>query len=252
MRGLLGHVVQRVERGAAVLALQCGEQYAVAEGGVLGQDRPVAVGAEGVQVPRALGAVGAVVAVAAYDPAQRLHALAEPGAAGVVLKADDGAELRLKGEVAYHALGRADRLKVQRAQEVEALARVRLVAVTHQLVAAADAQEGLAVGHGGLDVRALAAAQIVQQQALLEVLAAADEEDVVLAQRPALAQRQLGDGAAYAAPGQALLHTQDIAPVAVEVQHVGVKVADLKLHHFQNSFLPTREASSARSGSMAV
>ena len=51
---------------------------------------------------------------------------------------------------------------------------------------------------------------------------------------------------------QALLHTQDVAPVAVEVQHVGVKVADLKLHHFQNSFLPTREASSARSGSMAV
>ena len=47
-------------------------------------------------------------------------------------------------------------------------------------------------------------------------------------------------------------HGQHVSPVAVEVQDVGVQMADTKLHYFQNSFLPTRLASSARSGSMAV
>ena len=51
--------------------------------------------------------------------------------------------------------------EVERAEELEALALMGLIAVAHELVAAADAQEGLAVLDGGLDVVALARAQIV-------------------------------------------------------------------------------------------
>ena len=124
--------------------------------------------------------------------------------------------------------------------------------MAHELVAAADAQKGRSVLRRGADVRALAAAQVLQQQPLLEVLAAADEEQVEVPQPAALAYGQLRHSAAYAAPLQALFYAEHVAPVAVEVQHVGVEVADSQLHHFQNSFLPQREASSALSGSMAV
>lgn len=170
----------------------------------------------------------------------------------MVLKAHDASELGLEGEVAYHALLGTLGGEVEHVHARAADARGRVVVVAHELIAAADAEEGGPVLGCGADVRALAATQVLQQQALLKVLAAADEEEVKAAQRPALAYRQLRYRAAYAAPLQALFYAQHVAPVAVEVQHIGVEVANTQLHHFQNSFLPQRAASAARRGSIAV
>lgn len=165
----------------------------------------MAVGPEHVFVSSAFEAVLAVVAEAAQNAAQGLRAGTEPGAAAVVFKADDGAELRLKGEIADHALLRTLRREVEDVQAGAACPCGGVIVVAHELVAAADAEKDRPVLRGGADIRALASAQVLQQQALFKVLTAAYEKEVEAAELPPFPYGQLGDGAAYAAPLEALL-----------------------------------------------
>ena len=65
----------------------------VREPRVLGQQRPVDVGADHAAVANTLVAVLSIVAAPAHNPAERLQSRPEVGAAGVVLKPDQRARL---------------------------------------------------------------------------------------------------------------------------------------------------------------
>ena len=75
--------------GRAVAALQREGDQVVGQPGVLGQQRAVQVGADQVVAAHALEPVAAVVAEAVQHPAEGAGAVAEVGAAAVVLEAGD-------------------------------------------------------------------------------------------------------------------------------------------------------------------
>ena len=156
MRLALGEVGQWGKFSRTPAPEQGGFEYAVAELRVFWQDGAVAVGPEHVFVSSAFKAVLAVVAEAAQNAAQGLRAGTEPGAAAVVFKADDGAELRLKGEIADHALLRTLRREVEDVQAGAACPCGGVIVVAHELVAAADAEKDRPVLRGGADIRAAA------------------------------------------------------------------------------------------------
>ena len=66
----------------------CSDQF-VAERGIFGKDRAMAVGTVNVEIAAALCAVCAVVAVAFEDVAERTDAAAEVCAAAVILESDN-------------------------------------------------------------------------------------------------------------------------------------------------------------------
>ena len=218
----------------------------------------MAVRAEDVLIAHALKAVLPVVAAADEHLAERRHAAAEVGLAAVVFKADDrtaaGLRQALEERVADHALLRSDGIIVDRADEVALLAVPRAVVAAEHLVAAADGQKRFAVGNGSLDLAALSGFQVGQEHLLLKVLTAADEKQVKLCKIRPLADRDLRHLGFDAAPLQTAAHTENIAPVAVEVQKVRVKMADTQnlFAHSQNSFPPSCFCSRPRRSSMAV
>ena len=176
----------------------------------------------------------------------------------MVFKADDcaatGLRQTFKKEVADHALFRTDGVIIDRADEITLLAVPRAVVAAEHLVAAADGQKRLAVGDGSLDLAAFSGFQVGQEHLLLKVLTAADEKHVKLREIRLLADRDLRHLGADAAPLQAAAHTENVAPVAVEVQKVRVQVADAQglLAHSQNSFPPSCFCSRPRRSSMDV
>ena len=218
----------------------------------------MAVRAEDVLIAHALKAVLPVVAAADEHLAERRHAAAEVGLAAVVFKADDrtaaGLRQALEERVADHAFLRSDGIIVDRTDEVALLAVPRAVVAAEHLVAAADGQKRLAVGDGSLDLAAFSGFQVGQEHLLLKVLTAADEKQVKLREIRLLADRDLRHLGADAAPLQAAAHTENVAPVAIEVQKVRVQVADAQglLAHSQNSFPPSCFCSRPRRSSMDV
>ena len=194
----------------------------------------MAVGAEDVFIAHALGLVLAVVAEAGQHRPKGLHALSQPGFAAVVFKAHHQAPAALGAApelvVSDHALLGAHGVEIYRADEVAALAVVGLIVVPQHLVAAADGQEGDAVVDGGTDLPILAPVQILQQHLLLEVLPAADEHQVEVRKPRLGADGQPGDLSVDAPPAQAALQAQHVPPVAVEIQHVRVHMADFQFH----------------------
>ena len=68
------------------------------------------------------------------------------------------------------------------------------------------------------------------QHLLLEVLSAADEENVVLVHIERLTDRALVHIDADAAALQTALHRDNVAPVTVQIENVGVKMADIQFH----------------------
>ena len=94
--------------------------------------------------------------------------------------------------------------------------------------------------------------QILQQHLLLKVLPAADKEKVRPGEIVFCAERQLRDGAADAAPFQPLFHARDVAPVAVEIEHVRIQMADVQFHYSQNLPPPASADSLSRTVSMDV
>ena len=192
------------------------------------------VGGEHVVVACALGLVLAVIAVALYHHAERRDILTEIGFARVILKADhDGAAALGRCAVhvvADHALFRADGVHIDRTDEVELHAVPRFVILAEHLVAAADGEKHLLLLNSGADVLALAGGEVAQQHLLLEVLSAADEENVVLVHIERLTDRALVHIDADAAALQTALHRDNVAPVTVQIENVGVKMADIQFH----------------------
>ena len=150
---------------------------------VLGQQRAVQVGAEDVARGHAFGAILPVVAGAGHDAAQRRQLRAEKRASAVVLEADQGARLQAQpadvhDHVADAAPGTGLGVQVEQPEAGEPLALGRLVVVPEQLVSAADRQQGGAARQRARQGLRLELQEVVVDQRLLPVLAAAEEEDV--------------------------------------------------------------------------
>ena len=157
-------------------------QQPVGEPRVARQQRPVEVRAVRALVAAALEAGGAVVPEARDDAAERLGAVVEDRAAGVVLEpgerlAGPGA---LEQHVADHPPLARDRVQRQQPDPGQLDARDVAIEAPEQLVAAADGQErGAALD--GLAERLALRGEVVRDELLLAVLAAADVEEVDLA-----------------------------------------------------------------------
>ena len=205
----------------------------VAERRILGQQAAVRIRCEHVTIARALRFVLAVVAVALQHISQRLHARAEIGFTGVILEADhiDARQL-VAGEhvIADHALLAADGVEVERAGEVALHAIPRFVILPQHLIAAADRKKGLSVLDGRPDLLRFGPAQIRKKHLLLEILTAADEKQIICRRIERLADGHLRGHGFDSAPAQALLHAEDVSPVAVEIQDIGIKMTDPKFH----------------------
>ena len=141
-----------------------------------------------------------------------------------------GAVLAPEAVVADHPLHSPHGVQIQSADKVAALAVIGLVIAAQHLVAAADGEEGDAIFNGGFDLPVLAPVQIGQQHLLLEILAAADEHQVEAGQGGTAPDGQPGDAGLNAPPLQPPGHTYHIAPVAIEVQHIRVHMADFQFH----------------------
>ena len=141
------------------------------------------VGAEDVLVAGALHTVLAVVAGACQHPTHGSHAAAQIGPAGVVLEAHHRRAVQfLTAEhiIADHAFLLPNGIEIQRPGEVALLTVPGLVIVPQHLIAAADAEEALAVLNGSFDLGGFLSLQIRQEHLLLEVLSAADKEEIVV------------------------------------------------------------------------
>src|SRR6185312_9650810 len=234
---VVGHalepVVERPERHRPVPALERRGDKVVGQGRVLGQERAVDVRADDPARVDALTAVAAVVAVAMEHAAERAHALAEPGASGVVLEPDDRhglsrAQLAVDGDVADHP--RRSRLgdEVDEAGAADLVSLVAAVVVPEHLVAAADGEHpGAVVDRGPQPVGA--ADEVVLDQELIAVLAAADVVEVGLGQRVARAAADRRE--AEPAPLAPRPQDGDVAAVGVDVQVLRIEVADAQDGH---------------------
>ena len=96
--------------------------------------------------------------------------------------------------------------------------------------------------------------KVCKKQLLLKILSAADEKQVKLCEISGLPRRNLRDLGRNAAPLQTAAHAENIAPVAVKIQEIGIQMADAQgnFAHSQNSFPPSRFCSWPRRSSMAV
>ena len=191
-------------------------QQPVGHGRVLGQQGAVQVGADDVVDAPALGGVLAVVAVAHLHGAEGACARPQGGQAGVVLIADDRAEvLGVQGDVADEAGIAGHRMGVHEADTGDLLALGGGEAVPEELVEAADRQHRDAVGRprleGGADCD-----QVLLDAVLTGVLAAAAHEDVDVARQ--LVARVVGEQLdVVALPLGAPRQYERVAPVAVDV-----------------------------------
>src|SRR3954454_25305687 len=94
-------------------------------------------------------------------------------APGVILEAGDRSELGVEEHVADHAGLPGDRLERQEADARHLLAVEALVAAAEQLIATTDCEECGALVHG-LDQRLRLPREVLGNEQLLAVLAAAD------------------------------------------------------------------------------
>ena len=106
---------------------------------------------------------------------------------------------------------------------------------SQHLVTSADTQKCFSILHRGPDRAALSSPQIAKEYFLLKVLPSADEEQVKLRKVRIIPDPDAGYAAGDTARLQALLHAQNIPSVPIQVQHLRIEVAYLKLH---TVFLP--------------
>jgi hypothetical protein len=173
--------------------------------------------------------------VSLEDATQRLGAVAQIGAAAVVLESGDHpgavAEIDLDRHVADQARSRlANRPQVGQREAGDRLVP-ELVAVAEQLVTPADRQHHGATVNRPRDGVSLGAQHVGCDQALVAVLAAADVDQVRRGPVEFLAQTRRrvveADPSPLAAPPQ----EQDVAPVGVDVHLVRVQGQQPQLHH---------------------
>src|SRR5437763_3094483 len=225
VRGVLHGVVERCE-----LHAQRRLDQAVRQPHVLRQQRPVEVGADHVPAMYSLQPVAAVVAVAPQHPAERPLAVAEIGAAAVVLEPRDhplaAAQVGLDRAVADQA-----RPRLANGPEVhQAHARKRLVAHRvarpEQLVAAAHRQDNRSPLGGGVQPVALRLDHVARHERLVAVLPAAHVEGVVRCWIDGVPERRCCELEPEPAPLTARAQHRDVATVRVDVHELRIQRAD--------------------------
>src|SRR4029453_2434624 len=224
---------------------------------VPGEERSVQIRPDRAADATALVPAFAVVPEPGEDPAERLRAHVQHRAAGVVFEPGQGShpprlELALEQHVADHPSLPGDGV-MREEPDARTLGAVPLaVEAAEQLVAAADRQQRSAV-FDRLD-QARLAGEVGGDQGLLTILTAADVEQVVLAGPDLLPDPNRLDLELVAAPGRPPAEDRDVAAGGVDVQVVGVEVADADLHAAcsQSGFANPRSVTIRRRASIAV
>jgi hypothetical protein len=191
----------------------------------------VQVCAEHGALQAAFGFIASVVAEAESCFAERPCFGSEEGAAAVVFETDkrfgrERFDFRVDDHVADEALFPRLRADVDHADAWESFAVGGLVVVAEQLVAATYSEDGGAAVHRSFQRRLLELEQVLVDERLLAVLAAAEEEDVDLLHLRARAAPELDQLRLVSAPLGALEQREDVAAVAIDVHQVGIKPAD--------------------------
>ena len=205
----------------------------------------------------ALVAALAVVPESGDHTSERLGALVEDGAPGVVLEPGERPVLARKGaleqDIADHPPLARVGLQREHAGAREVAAVAVAVEAAEELVAAADGERRGATGDPLAKPFALRS-QVVCDQRLLSVLSATDVVEVVF---PGLDRVPDPDGAHLeleAAGRGAAREDRHVPAIGVDVQVVGIQVADPKDHAARSQYCGTlpRRASTRRSASIAV
>ena len=212
------------------------------------------VGAVDAPCAAALEAGDAVVPEPRDDAAERLGAVVEDRAAGVVLEARE----RLAGpgaveqHVADHPALAGDRRERQQADPGQLGAREVAVVAAEQLVAAAHREECGSALDSRVQRRALGR-EVGRDELLLAILAAADVEELDPV-RDGIAEPDRRHLELVAAGGGAHRQHGDVPAVCVDVEVLGVQVTDADLHacFSQKSETSPRPATMPRSPSIAV
>ena len=197
------------------------------------EQRPVKIGTEHVLIDGAFAAIFAVVAVAADDGAEGLFALAEEGAAVVVLKAEVGFTKFVVDDldVADEALEifLMQGVVRQGAEALNALALGGVVILADELIATADGQ-AYATALNVFDELVALGRKVFGDDLLLVVLAAADDKKVKIVGDEGLLQaHQCCLNLEAFLAGEVLQHEQ-VAVVAVGVEQISVKMTDAQFH----------------------
>src|SRR5712691_12208505 len=223
---------RRQFRGLAAAAM-CERllEQPVGEPRVARQERAVQIRADRAAEPAAFMTALAVVAEAVDDPAERLRTRIETGAARVVLEAGErsrraGLELALEEHVADHPPRACHCLERQEPDARHVLAVKAAVAATEQLVAAAHRKERGSARDNGLEQRLRLRREILRDEELLPVLAAADVVEVVYSGNDCVVHADRGYVEVMPAPGGAPGEDRDVAAVGVDVEVLGIEMAD--------------------------
>src|SRR6266516_4064932 len=212
----------------------CLSQEPVREPGIAWQERAVQIRAKGAPQAAALVTGLSVVSETGDHAAQRLRTLAEIRAPCVVLEPRQsapltGLQLALEQHVADHASFAGDGMERKEAHAGLLGAALVAVEAAHQLVTAADGEEGSAVRDCRSEGFALRG-QIRRDQGLLAVLAAADVEQVVRPKDDLVSDPERPNVQLEAPPGCPLRKDGQVAAVRVDVQVIRIQVTDDDLH----------------------
>ena len=161
------------------------------------------------------------------NASERLRAVVEHRPPGVVLETGErlARPAAIKQDVADHALLAGDGVQRQEADSRQLVSGYVAVGTAEQLVAPADSEERRALRHGLVQPVGLGG-EIVRDQSLLAILAAADVEEVDLADRHRVAHPDRTHVQLVAAQGGALREDGDVAAVGVNVQVVRIEMPD--------------------------
>ena len=165
-----------------------------------------------------------------------------------------GLELALDQHVADHAALARHGLEGEEADAGHVLAVETAVAAAEQLVAAADRERCRALPDR-LVQRLGLPHEILGDEELLSILAAADVIEVVLARDDRVAHSKRGHVELVATPGRPPREHGDVAAIGVDIEVVGIEMADPNHGHPERSqygFARPREARSRCRPSIAV
>src|SRR5207253_5380811 len=214
---------------------------------------------EDVPIDRAFASVLAVVAEPGDNAAERLNAVAQKGPPSVVLEADDSRSVPFDDDVPDEALrlgAGVDRVQIQDLGAGELLTFGGPVETAHELIAPADGQHG-DVPLDGLPERfGLDLYQVLCDQALLPVLCAAHEDEIVILGLERIAELEAIDLKGDASSLTAALETKDVAAVAVDVHELRKQVSQAERESLHSASekapRPAHRASRSRTSSIAV
>ena len=200
----------------------------------------------------------AVVPEARQDPPERDGPGIQPRAARVVLEPrkrapDARLELALEQDVADHTTLAGDGLEREQPDAGQVGAVEVAIGASKELIAAADGKKRRAGLHRAEQTVRLRR-EIIRDERLLAILAAADVEQIVLARPHAVADAESVDLELMATPRRAPREHGDVAPIGIDVQVVGIEVSDTQLHAARSQYGRTkpRSATILRSASIAV